>query len=41
MTDKKAETIVDILPNTLAKVKPERLSDKVTDTNAGKLDEMR
>ena len=41
MTDKKAETIVDILANTLAEVKPEKLSDKLTDTNAGKLDEMR
>ena len=41
MTDKKAETIVDILANTLAEVKPEKLSEKLTDTNAGKLDEMR
>ena len=41
MKDKKAETIVDILANTLAEVKPEKLSDKLTDANARKLDEMR
>ena len=38
MTDKKA--IVDILANTLAKVKPETLSDKLTDVKAGKLDKI-
>ena len=41
MTDKKTEAIVDILANTLAKVKPETLSDKLTDVKARKLDEMR
>ena len=41
MTDKKTEAIVDILANTLAEVKPETLSDKLTDVKAGKLDEMR
>ena len=41
MTDKKTEAIVDILVNTLAEVKPETLSDKLTDVKARKLDEMR
>ena len=41
MTDKKTEAIVDILVNTLAEVKPETLSDKLTDVKAKKLDEMR
>ena len=41
MTDKKTEAIVDILAITLAEVKPETLSDKLTDVKAGKLDEMR
>ena len=41
MTDKKTEAIVDILANTLAEVKPETLSDKLTDVKASKLDEMR
>ena len=36
MTDKKA--IVDILANTLAEVRPETLSDKLTDVKARKLD---
>ena len=41
MTDKKTEAIVDILANTLAEVKPETLSDKLTGVKARKLDEMR
>ena len=41
MTDKKTEAIVDIFANTLAEVKPETLSDKLTDVKARKLDEMR
>ena len=41
MTDKKTEAIVDILTNTLAEVKPETLSDKLTDVKARELDEMR
>ena len=41
MTDKKTEAIVDILANTLAEVKPETLSDKLTDAKARKIDEMR
>ena len=41
MTDKKTEAIVDILANTLAEVKPETLSDKLTDVKARKLDETR
>ena len=41
MTDKKADAIVDILANTVAEVKPETLSDKLTDVKAGKQDEMR
>ena len=41
MTDKKTEAIVDILANTLEEVKPETLSDKLTDVKARKLDEMR
>ena len=36
MTDKKA--LVDILANTLAEVRPETLSDKLTDVKAAKLD---
>lgn len=38
MTDKKA--IVDILANTLAEIKPEKLSDKLTDEKTGKLDKI-
>ena len=41
MTDKKTEAIVDILANTLAEIKPETLSDKLTHVKARKLDEMR
>ena len=41
MTDKNAKAIVDILANTLAEIKPETLSDKLTDLKAGKLDEIR
>ena len=41
MTDKKTEAIVDILANTLEEVKPETLSDKLSDVKARKLDEMR
>ena len=41
MTDKKAEAIVDILANTLTQVKPETLSDKLSNVKAGKLDKMR
>ena len=41
MTDKKTEAIVDILAHTLPEVKPETLSDKLTDVKARKLDEMR
>ena len=41
MTDKKTEAIVDILANTLAEVKPETLSGKLSDVKARKLDEMR
>ena len=41
MTDKKTEAIVDILANTLTEVKPETLSDKLTDVKARKIDEMR
>ena len=40
MTDVKAEAIVDILPNTLAEVKPETLSEKLADVKVGILDEM-
>ena len=36
MTNKKA--IVDILPNTLAEVRPETLSDKLTVVKAAKVD---
>ena len=39
MTDKQG--IVDILANTLAEVKPETLSDKLSHVKAGKLNEMR
>ena len=42
MTDNKAEEIFDIFfPNTLAKLKPETLSDKLTNAKATKRDEMR
>ena len=41
MTDKKADGFVDILANKVAEVKPETLSDKLTDVKAGKQDEMR
>ena len=41
MTDKMAKTIVDILLNTLPEVKPETLSDKVTNVKAAKRDEIR
>ena len=40
MTDVKAEAIVDILPNTIAEVKPETLSEKLADVKVGILDEM-
>ena len=40
MTDNKAEEIFDILPNTLAKLKPETLSDKLTNAKDTKRDEM-
>lgn len=40
MTDKKDEAIVDIFANMLAEVKPETLSDKLTDVKGEKLDEI-
>ena len=36
MTDKKANAVVDILANKLTEVKPETLSDKLTNVKAGK-----
>ena len=41
MTDNRAEEIFDILPNTLAKLKPETLSEKLTNAKTLKRDEMR
>ena len=41
MKHQKAEAIVDILANTLAEVKPETLSEKLTHVKIEKLDEMR
>ena len=41
MKHQKAEAIVDIFANTLAEVKPETLSEKLTDVKIEKLDEMR
>ena len=41
MTDNKAEKIFDILPNTLANLKPETLSEKLTNAKAAKEGEMR
>ena len=41
MTDNKSEKIFDILPNTLAKLKPDKLSDKLTNAKPTKRDEMR
>ena len=38
MTHNKAEAIVNILANTLAEVKPEKLSEKLTDVKVGKLE---
>ena len=37
----KAEAIFDILADTLAVVKPEKLSNKLANVKAGTLDEMR
>ena len=41
MTDNRTEKIFDILPNTLEKLKPETLSEKLTNAKAAKQDEMR
>ena len=41
VTDVKAEAIFDILAYTLAQVKPEKLTDKVVDLKAGRLDDIR
>ena len=41
MTDVKAEAIVDILADTQAQVKPEKLTDKLVDLKAGRLDDIR
>ena len=41
MTDNNAEKIFDILPNRLGKLKPEKLSEKLTNAKATKRDEMR